>query len=101
PAQFGDYYVDGGTLELFRDGNLVETIAVGRIEPLANGGGTLITLSAPTTIDQFRFTVTATTGRWYWSRVAAINEIEVLGYANGVTPPFEIRSLFLPIAPRG
>ena len=100
PDQYGDYYVEGGTLELFRDGALVDTIAVGRIEPLENGGGTLITLSAPITIDQLRFTVTATTGRWYWSHVAAINEIEVMGYANGVTPPFEIRSLFLPITPR-
>ena len=100
PAQYGDYYVESARIELFRAGVLVETIEVGRIEPMESTGGTIIYLAQPTTVDQLRFTVLSTTGRWYWAEVAALNEIEVIGYANGVTPPFAIQSVYLPMGAR-
>jgi hypothetical protein len=95
PAQYGDYYVDAATVELFVDGAAVDTLQIGRIEPLSNGG-TVITFNTPITIDRLRFTVNATTGRWHWSEVAALNEIEVIGQAAEPPPLLEIWQTFLP-----
>lgn len=95
PSQYGDYYVEAATVELYLDGVLVDSLAVGRIEPLANGG-TLVTLPAPMTVDQLRFTVNQITGRWHWSEVAALNEIEVIGQAAEQFPLLQIWQTFLP-----
>ncbi|MCB9135947.1 MAG: hypothetical protein H6636_11010 [Anaerolineales bacterium] len=95
PAQFGDYYVEGGTLHLFLNGIEVDSLAVGRVEPLENGG-TLLVLDAPIEIDQLRFTVEMISGSWYWQEVAALNEIEVNGMAGKSWPLLEILQVFLP-----
>ena len=95
PAQYGDYYVEAATLNLYHNGSLVQTRSVGRIEPLANGG-TLITFASPLVIDRLRLTITDTSGRWYWSEVAALNEIEVIGAAAEPFPLLQISRTFLP-----
>ena len=81
---------------MWRNGTQVGNINVGRVEPLENGG-TLVTLSSPTTIDQLRFTVQSVSGRFCWSEVAALNEIEVIGMAVEPWPVLEILKLFLPM----
>lgn len=95
PEQHGDYYVESATLRLYRDGAVVKTINVGRIEPLSNGG-TEIVLSTPIDIDALRLTVNETTGAFHWDAVAAINEIEVIGKAAESWPLLEISKSFLP-----
>lgn len=99
PAQYGDYYVEAGTLRLYHNGATIQTLNVGRIEPLEDGG-TLITLASPLVIDRLRFTVTDTSGRWYWSEVAALNEIEVIGMAAEPFPLLELSRAFLPFMQR-
>jgi hypothetical protein len=99
PDQDGDYYVESGTLQLWLDGTKVGNTNVGRVEPLENGG-TLITLGSATTIDQLRFTVQSVTGRFCWSEVAALNEIEVIGMAAEPWPLLEILKVFLPVIER-
>ncbi|HLF87386.1 MAG TPA: hypothetical protein VI451_00435, partial [Anaerolineales bacterium] len=95
PEQYGDYYVESGTLQLFLDGTPVDTYSVGRIEPLENGG-TLVVFDTPTVIDRLRFTVNSISGRWQWSEVAALNEIEVIGQAAEPWPLLEISKVFIP-----
>jgi hypothetical protein len=99
PSQNGDYYVETGTLELWLEGAQVETIPVGRVKPLEQGG-TLISLDSPTTIDQLRFTIQTVSGRFCWTQVAALNEIEVLGRAAESWPSLEILQVFLPAIAR-
>ncbi len=99
PSQYGDYYVEAGSLDLFLAGAQVgSSIPVGRVEPLENGG-TLIVLSTPTVIDRLRFTVQATSGRWWWDEVAALNEIEVIGRPVESWPALQIFDHHLPIVP--
>ena len=99
PAQYGDFYVEGATLAFFRDGSPVGSpIDVGRIEPLS-GGGTLVTLPAPRVVDEVRLTITAVTGRWYWSTVAALSEIEIEGQAAEPWPNVQVSETYLPLAP--
>ncbi len=95
PAQFGDYYVENATLQLYHNGSLVQTHNIGRIEPLTTGG-TEITLASPLVIDTLRLTVNNTSGRWYWSQVAALSEIEVIGAAAEPFPLLQISQTFLP-----
>lgn len=95
PAQYGDYYVETGTLRLYHNGSLVQTINTGRVQPLTNGG-TVITLASPVVIDRLRFTINSTSGRWYWSQVAALSEIEVIGAAAEPFPLLDIFRTFLP-----
>ena len=100
PAQFGPYYVDTGTLQLFYEGvQQGEDLAVARVEPLATGG-TLITLAEPMEIDRLRFTVNSISGRWWWQEIAALSEIEVMGMAASVVTPLPPEALtekvFLP-----
>lgn len=92
---FGDgpestpYHITQGKLEFWLDNQKVgNAIATGPIESLSDGD-TLITLQAPTVIDRLKFTVNAIEGYWYWSRIAALNEIEVIGMAGsaGGGPP--------------
>jgi hypothetical protein len=100
PAQYGDYYVENGTIQLSLDGNPVGApIQSGRILPLTDGG-TLIVLDSPVTIDRLRLTVNSTSGRWYWDEVAAVNEIEVIGRAAEPYPLLELYDLFLPMLER-
>ncbi len=99
PEQDGDYFVEAGTLQLWLNGGEVATLNVGRIEPLENGG-TRVTLDTPTPIDQLRFTVQSVTGRFCWSEVAALNEIEVIGMAEEPWPLLEILNVFLPLVER-
>jgi hypothetical protein len=96
PKQYGPYYVDEATLKLYLDGVQIDSRATGRIEPL-DTGGTLLTFDPPLEIDRLRLTVNAVTGRWYWSEVAALNEIEVIGQAAEPWPELEIFMTFLPI----
>jgi hypothetical protein len=96
PEQYGPYYVDEATLKLYLDGVQIDSRATGRIEPL-DTGGTLLTFDPPLEIDRLRLTVNAVTGRWYWSEVAALNEIEVIGQAAEPWPELEIFMTFLPI----
>ena len=95
PQQYGEYYVESATLHLYRDGALVRTIPVGRIKPLADGG-TLVDLGVPVEIDRLRLTVDSVNGRWHWSEVAALNEIEVIGQAAEPWPLLEIWRALLP-----
>jgi hypothetical protein len=99
PAQYGPFYVDNATLNLYLAGTLVDGRATGRIEPLENGG-TLITFNTPVEIDQLHLTINAVTGRWYWDEVAALNEIEVIGQAAAQWPLLEISYTFLPVIRR-
>ena len=96
PEQDGDYYVEAGTLKLWQDDTEVGSFSVGRVEPLENGG-TRITLSVPTAINRLRFTVQAVSGRFCWSEVAALNEIEVIGKAAEAWPLLEIFKAFIPM----
>lgn len=96
PPEYGDYYVESGTLRLLYNGNqATPPIAVGRIEPWVNGG-TLITLDPPVVIDRLRFTVDGITGRWWWNEIAALNEIEVIGMATEPYPLLELWRIFVP-----
>jgi hypothetical protein len=100
PDKDGPYFIDAGSLQLFREESEVAApIAVGRIEPLSTGG-TLVTLAQPQTIDRLRFTIGAITGRWHWEEIAALSEIEVMGMATAVTAPPQIEFtdfIFLPV----
>jgi len=102
PAQYGNYYVESGTVKLYLNGAQVGgDIAVGRVEPLSpSAGGTLITLTSPARIDRLRFTVNAISGRWWWEHVAALNEIEVIGMAAEPFPLLTIWWNFLPMVRR-
>ncbi|MDX1436684.1 MAG: hypothetical protein R3335_07735, partial [Anaerolineales bacterium] len=98
PSQFGDYYIESGMLEFSYQGAQAATpLAVGRVEPLENGG-TLVTLPSPVVVDSVRFTVSNTSGRWWWDEVAALNEIEIIGQANEPWPLTQISHVFLPAA---
>lgn len=99
PDQYGPYYVDNATLNVYLDGVLVDGRSTGRIEPLDNGG-TLITFNTPIEMDRLRLTIEAVTGRWYWDEVAALNEIEVIGQAAEAWPLLEISQIFLPVVQR-
>ncbi|GAB4581469.1 MAG: hypothetical protein Fur0022_42160 [Anaerolineales bacterium] len=99
PAQYGDYYVEGGTLKLYRDGIEVDSLSIGRVEPLENGG-TLLVLDTPLVIDHLRFTIEGISGRWHWQEVAALNEIEVIGKVFEAWPVFEVVKVFLPLIER-
>ena len=98
PTNNGPYQVEAATLHLYRNNQLIETIPVGPILPLSDGG-TLITLTTPQEIDRLRLTISAISGQWYWTDVAALNEIEVIGQAAEWWPSFdpEHHWLFLPI----
>jgi hypothetical protein len=99
PDQYGPYYVEAATLNLYLDGNVVDSRAVGRIQPL-DTGGTLITFNTPIEIDSLRLTVEAVVGRWYWQEVAALNEIEVIGQAAEAWPLLELSYVYLPVIQR-
>ena len=99
PPQNGNYFIEEGLLRLYLDGNEVANIPVNRVEPLENGG-TLLELSSPLVIDRVQFTIVAITGRWHWSQVAALNEIEVIGRAAEAWPLLEIIQVFLPLIER-
>jgi hypothetical protein len=99
PEQFGDYYVEAGTLRLYLDGVEVQSFSINRVEPLENGGALLV-LDTPIVMDQLRFTVESLSGRWHWQEVAALNEIEVIGMAGGAWPVQVIHSVFLPAVQR-
>lgn len=87
PAASGPYSIERGQLQLSLAGEQQgDTLAIGRVEPLTNGG-TLITLAEPLEIDQLRFTVEAITGRWWYQEIAALSEIAVIGMAAAATPP--------------
>jgi len=80
------YHITGGALQMWLGKNKVgDAIAVGQVEAYADGG-TLITLPEPVTINKLRFVVTSTDGYWHWARVAALNEIEVMGMDGGASP---------------
>lgn len=96
PATQGDYYVEEATLTFYQDGNLVRTVNVGRIEPLSEGG-TLMTLGSPVIADQVIFTVDEITGRFNYSGLAALNEIEVIGKASEPWPLIDYSKTFLPL----
>ncbi len=96
PEQYGPYFVESATLELYRDGALVHTVSVGRINPRSDGG-TLIELATSLVIDRLRLTINNTSGRWYWSQVAALNEIEVIGQAAEPWPLRQIWQAWLPL----
>jgi hypothetical protein len=96
PAQYGDYHVESGEIQLYLRGAQVGgDIGVGRVEPSSNGG-TQTTLSAPARIDRLRFVVNSINGRWWWDQVAALNEIEVIGVAAEPFPLLTIWRSFLP-----
>lgn len=100
PAQFGPYYIETGTIQLYRNGAAVgDPMAVGRVEPLSNGG-TLVTLPTPQVADALRFTVNSISGRWWWDKVAALNEVEVIGAAAEPAKPISFQKLFLPVMQR-
>jgi hypothetical protein len=100
PEKFGPYYIETGTLQLYRKGDPVgDPVAVGRVEPLSNGG-TLITLPTAQIADQVRFTVNSISGRWWWDEVAALNEIEVIGAAAEPAKPVSFQKIFLPLLQR-
>jgi len=89
------YHITSSTLRFYLGGVPVgNPINVGQIEPLANGG-TWVNLGSPITIDQLTFTVNATAGYWYWSTIAALNEIEVIGMAS--SPPAANNFIYLPM----
>ena len=96
PEMYGPYYVEEATLAMYLDGNLVDSQATGRIEPLDNGG-TLLTFDTPLEIDRLRLTVQSVNGRWYWQEVAALNEIEVIGQATMSWPELELFYTWLPM----
>ncbi|OQY82659.1 MAG: hypothetical protein B6D41_18055 [Chloroflexi bacterium UTCFX4] len=80
------YHITSGTLQLWLGKNKVgPPIAVGQVEAYADGG-TLITLAEPVTVNKLRFVIHSVDGYWYWSRVAALNEIEVMGMAGNAAP---------------
>ncbi|MEM7335224.1 MAG: hypothetical protein AAF490_24310 [Chloroflexota bacterium] len=95
PAERGNYYVEKATLRLYRNGTVVETIQVNRIEPFENGG-TEIVLASPVVVDRIRLTVNETQGAFFYGAVAAINEIEVIGKASEIWPLLDISSTYLP-----
>jgi hypothetical protein len=101
PQQFGEYSVAAATLQLYRQGNLVETIAVGQILSLSDGG-TLVELATPLEIDRLRLTIENVNGRWHGDEVAALNEIEVIGQAAEAWPLFEpeYHQIYLPFVRR-
>jgi hypothetical protein len=100
PPEFGDYYIESGELQLSLDGAPAgAAISVGRVEPLV-AGGTQVILDTPVTADRVRFTIAATSGRWWWSQVAALNEIEVIGKSAEPFPAFTSWSFFLPVLQR-
>jgi len=101
PEQYGPYRVEAATLYLYRQGSLVATMAVGPILPLSDGG-TLLELATPLEIDRLRLTIDQVNGRWHWSEVAALNEIEVIGQAAEPWPLFEPQQhwTFLPLLQR-
>ena len=96
PVHEGPYYVDDATLTLYHGGNQVNSLPTGRIEPL-DSGGTLLTFDPPVEIDQLQLVVEEVNGRWYWSEVAALNEIEVIGQATVPWPELELNYIWLPI----
>jgi hypothetical protein len=55
-----------------------------------------VVFDTPTVIDRLRFTVNSISGRWQWSEVAALNEIEVIGQAAEPWPLLEISKVFIP-----
>jgi len=86
PAEMGPYAVEAGSLQLYRDGlQQGEALAVGRVEPMVNGG-TLITLAEPMVVDRLRFTIDSISGRWWSQEIAALSEIEVIGMAANAVP---------------
>jgi hypothetical protein len=75
------YHIVSSTLQFYlNDVQVNAMIGVGQIEPLTNGG-TVITLPQPIAINRLKFTVKDIEGKWWWSDIAALNEIEVIGMA--------------------
>jgi hypothetical protein len=99
PQQFGDFYVEAGTLTFYLDGALQHTHTTGRILPLEQGG-TLVALDTPLLADTVRFRIDEVTGRWWWEEVAALNEMEVIGRAAEPWPEMSVWQLFLPTTQR-
>ena len=101
PEQYGPYRVEAATLYLYLQGSLVATMAVGPILPLSDGG-TLLEPATPLEIDRLRLTIDQVNGRWHWSEVAALNEIEVISQAAEPWPLFEPQQhwTFLPLLQR-
>lgn len=82
------YHITAGTLKLWSNGQLVQTLNVGQVNSYEEGG-TMVNLNQPLVIDRLRLIVKATTGYWHWKTVAALNEIEVMGMGDtsGTTNP--------------
>ena len=79
------YHITSGTLALSFDGNVIQSFNVGQVNSYAEDG-TEINLDTPLVIDKLRFTVNSTAGYWYWQKVAALNEIEVMGMDDEASP---------------
>lgn len=99
PEADGPFYVEASTLDLYLEGVLLQSQAIGRIEPLDNDG-TLVTFVEPIEIDRLRLTINQVNGRWYWETVAALNEIEVIGQAADSWPMLQLSHIYLPIIQR-
>lgn len=99
PASQGAYHVEAATLRFYRNGELVRTVNVGRIEPLSSGG-TMMMLDTPVVADRVRLTVDETSGRFHYGAVAALNEIEVIGKAAESWPLIEYTKTYLPLTVR-
>ncbi len=82
------YHITGGTLALSLNGQTVQSLNVGQVNSYAEGG-TLVTFNLPIIVDKLRFTINSTAGYWYWSKVAALNEIEVMGMDDEASPDGE------------
>ncbi len=95
PEQYGDYYVEGGTLTFYLDGALQHTQTTGRILPLEQGA-THLAFNSPLLADAVRLRIDDVSGRWWWEQVAALNEIEVIGRAAEPWPEAVVHKAFLP-----
>ena len=79
------YHITSGTLVLSSNGQVVKSVDVGQVNSFSEGG-TQVNLDQPTVIDNLRFTIKSTAGFWNWSKVAALNEIEVMGMDDNASP---------------
>lgn len=94
PIEEGEYYVRAGLLELYLDGQVVASVNVGRVQALSDGG-TTVALPQPVVADRLRFKILSVRGLWWWEKVAALNEIEVIGRAAAASPA-ALQHFYLP-----
>ena len=94
------FHIAAGTLRFYRGASLAGgALAVGQVEPLANGG-TTVNLAGPLQIDRLTFTVNSVSGKWAYADVAALQEIEVIGTTGSPAVVSLPKSLFLPLLQR-